>query len=69
MADQNVDMRCPRCAHEWTQDLGELPSKRRNYRDRGETVQYQITCPECGGHWLLTESEEGEPVRAAAEEE
>lgn len=60
MAEQKVEMRCPRCEHQWTQDLGAVKSKHLNYHERGETTQYRITCPECGGHWLLTVAEEGE---------
>jgi DNA-directed RNA polymerase subunit RPC12/RpoP len=59
MADQETAVRCPRCGHEWTQDLGEVRSKKLNYRERGQTTQYRITCPECGGHWLMTMAEEG----------
>jgi len=68
MAKKKVEMRCPRCEHEWTQDLSQVRSKRQNYRERGETIQYRITCPECGGHWLLTEVEEAEEVKAGEEE-
>ena len=69
MAEEKMEMRCPRCTHEWTQDLSKVKSKRLNYRERGENVQYRITCPECGGHWLLTTAEEGERAPAATAEE
>lgn len=69
MAEQKMEMRCPRCDYEWSQDLDAVKSKKLNYRERGETTQYRITCPECGGHWLLTIAEEAEEVAPAEEEE
>ncbi len=69
MAKETMDVRCPRCGHEWSPDVAELKVEKVNYRERGKMSQYRLECPECGSRWRMTVAEEVKEIEEIEEEE
>jgi uncharacterized Zn finger protein len=55
MAQERVEIECPRCGKRWDEDLAELDKVDQVvYKGVGDTQDYRVRCPQCGTVRVIT---------------
>ena len=55
MADQPLQITCPRCGHTWSVDLAELEKRALViYRATAPQKRYRVQCPRCDTHVIVS---------------
>ena len=64
MSDQPIEIKCPRCQHQWWANLNDeasLPVYRGDV-PAGEPREYRLVCPACGSHCVATVTDDEQGV-------
>jgi Zn finger protein HypA/HybF involved in hydrogenase expression len=64
MSDQRIEIKCPRCQHQWWADLNDMPSLPvyRGDAPAGKPREYRLLCPACGNRFVATVTDDEEGV-------
>ncbi len=60
MPNQRVEITCPRCQHQWWENLSDEPSLPvyRGTPAADQPSEHSVECPSCGNRFVVTTSEE-----------